>query len=379
METTTPTPPVERSLVAGGDPDERYPLPTKADLRAGDGVMRAHDLGAIARDLIASDAFPFKELASLKIAYLWSEKGGLAGGFPSFGRMTKESKLHRHFSGFDYVASLSVDHLKTIKATRWQVEALVAHQLGHIACATTEKGEKRYGIKGHDFEGFGWEFAHYGVYLAGHVDGAMSVATAIQMGMVFEESDDEGEDYDPEVEQAPGVASEQGPVAGGAPDPDWAEPNDDTHDPETGLPRRGVDPDDYNGVNNLKREKHLAKIREYYGTRTLDDGSEVCTRCGIRADEHPVDVCAGGVQPPPQAQSKNGNGQHDDALPLIDPDRVTQTLSELGIKIAFEIPAGATVGRYINPTNGEPYSTQWAEGEYRGALGNRRRDKTGAR
>lgn len=380
METTTHTPPVERSLVTEGSPDERYPLPAKPQLRAGDGVMRAHDLGTIARTLIDSDAFPFAELADLKIAYLWAERGGLTGGFPAFGRMHKESKVNRHFSQVDYVATLSVDHLTTIKATRWQVEALVAHQLGHIAVATTEKGEKRYGIKGHDFEGFAFEFEHYGVYLSGQVTGAQSIALAIQMGMVFEEGDDDEEAHDPEVAHAPGVEGEIGPVAGGAPDPDWAED----------VPFAGVELEtgNWQPVGSPERDAHIAKIREEHGTRLLDDGSEVCKRCGIRAEDHPVDVCAGGVQEKALKtdlqmsstnSTKNGNGAHDDSLPLIDPDRVCLTLTQTGVQIAYEIPAGETVGRYVHPVSGEIYSTSWAESEYRGAIANTKREKAGVR
>jgi hypothetical protein len=373
MEPTTTTPQHERSLVTGENPDERYPLPDKPKLRVGDGVIRAHDLGTIARTLIDAEDFPFAELKDLKIAYLWAEKGGLVGGFPAFGRMRKEDKVHRHFSGFDYIATLSVDHLTTIKATRWQVEALVAHQLGHIAVATTEKGEKRYGTKGHDFEGFAFEFDHYGVYLSGQVAGAESIALAIQMGMVFEEIDEDGddEDYDPTTHLPPASEGEIGPVASGAPDPDWADR----------LPFDGVELEtgNWQPVGGPEKDAHLAKIREDYGTRVLDDGSEVCKRCGIRAEDHPIDVCAGGVQVAPESTSKNGNGQHDDALPLIDPDRVIQTLSQLGTQIVYVIPKGQTVGQYQHPVTGEVYDRSWAESEYRGAISASKREKAGAR
>lgn len=400
MEPTTHTPPVERSLVTEGTPDERYPLPAKPQLRAGDGVMRAHDLGTIARTLIDSDAFPFKELAGLTIAYLWAEKGGLAGGFPAFGRMSKESKLHRHFSGVDYVASLSVDHLTTIKATRWQVEALVAHQLGHIAVATTEKGEKRYGIKGHDFEGFAFEFEHYGVYLSGQVTGAQSIALAIQMGMVFEEGDDEELDgeFDPTGHLPPADEGELGPVAGGAPDATWAEPLDEEKDLDL----------------QASPEQHLEAIRDAFGTRFLDDGTEVCLRCGVTASDHPVDICVGGpprgfdvkrgsgapatkaerdamgvgqiktysrdeldtmgVTPEtalkPNVKVSRSNGTHDADEPLIDRNRVLQTLTEIGTKIVFED------GAYRHPSGLPVYSTEWVESEFRSAISNKSLHKT---
>lgn len=67
---------------------------------------------------------------------------------------------------------------------------------------------------------------------------------------------------------------------------------------------------------------------------------------------------------------KAANGAHDDS-PLLDPDRVCQTLAERGWQIAYTYRAGEPDGRYTHPITGEVYGTQTVEAEYRAALSGR--------
>jgi hypothetical protein len=398
---STPDVPI-RMLATGGNADERYPVPSKQAFKsAGEGVVEADDLERIADALIADDALPLGHLAALRIGYLWADRGGSAGGFPCFGRLIKASKALLHYAEIDYLVMLSADHLRDAKATRWQVEALVGHQLGHIEMLTTEKGEDRYSVKGHDFEGFAFEFRRWGAYLPGMVAPAQSAASAVQ-SMVWEagEDDDDGEDFDPSIDRAPGVDDEAGPVPGGSPDAEWA----DGYDPseaDFGQSAEAV-PSAEQAQAEDEDWQRAELVRTNFGTTTAEDGAEVCRRCGVGVFDHDPELCTGGAPrttanhkrgkrsaangtaPESQAETgaetlsdrysaSNGNGGHDPNAGdlLIDPDRVMALLTEQGRPIAYqELPDG-TRG-YLNPSTGERYSTAWVEGEFRAALAGRR-------
>lgn len=400
METTTTervdddlsTPDVAiRILATAGDADQRYPVPSKQRFKAaGEGVIKADDLEHIARSLMEDETLPLVSLQRLNIAYLWADKGGTNGGYPALGRLIKASKVLYHFGDMQYVVMLAADHLREMKATRWQVEALVAHQLGHIGLETTEKGKDRLGVQGHDFEGFTWEFAHYGAYLAGMVAPAQAAASAVQMGMVWEAGEDDEEipdrdeircvfcgdpidddghlkmltdengettgyahigcDYDPSIDLPTGVESEAGPVDGGAPAADWAggfaDPIDD--DIDTFPPIVATDKD---------AQKNSVKVPPRRGRK--DSASHA----------------ANGTSPLlGDSGASNGNGGHDKddvAGILLDPDRVLAVLSQLGWRIAYEDSVTEGWGRYVNSETFAPYDTGDVESSYRAALSGR--------
>jgi hypothetical protein len=361
-----------RLLVTSGNADERYPVPSKQRFKdEGEGVIEADDLAHIAAALIRDDTLPLGHLENLSIAYLFAEKGGTTGGYPCLGRCIKASKVLRHFGDMDYVVLLSADNLREMKATRWQVEALVAHQLGHISLETTEKGEDRLGVQGHDFEGFTWEFARYGAYLAGMVAPAQAAASAVQMGLVFEGSDEDDEEpYDPAVDQAPGVETEAGPVPDGAPAAEWAEPLSED--------------DPWPDVVNVTDEEHAASVRAAF-PKQFRDGSGECRACGLPATEHATDYCAGsqmaskkspknrsgatGAESEESAvtselallghlSASNGNGVHDDFdSPDRDPQMAVRILREAGRQIVFED------GEFRHPSGLPVYTAAWVEGE----------------
>jgi hypothetical protein len=420
METTTTervdadlsTPDVAiRILATSGNADDRYPVPSKQRFKdAGEGVIEADDLEHIAQALIRDDTLPLGHLAALRIGYLWAERGGSQGGFPCFGRLIKASKALLHYAEIDYLVMLSADHLRDAKATRWQVEALVGHQLGHIEMLTTEKGEDRYSVKGHDFEGFAFEFKRWGAYLPGMVVPAQAASSAVQMGLIFEESEDEGEedgegeDFDPTVAQAPEVDEEIGPEPDGAPMVDWSETFKD-------------DP----GMLDLVKDEQRAAIRDHadavranFKTMKIND-QEFCAACGVDVFDHDPEVCQGGTPETRKRRSRkmpvdfskivdgaNGahpkessitdespvsepysgsalphaNGNHDAANVaglLLDPDRVCRTLSERGWKIAYQHGIDGEGGGYVNSETFAAYDTGDVETSYRAALAGRAR------
>jgi hypothetical protein len=420
---------VIRLLATGGNADERYPVPSKQRFKdAGEGVIEAEDLERIARALILDEFLPLGHLAALRIGYLWAERGGSAGGFPCFGRLIKASKALLHYAEIDYLVMLSADHLRDAKATRWQVEALVGHQLGHVEMLVTEKGEDRYSVKGHDFEGFAFEFRRWGAYLPGMVVPAQAASSAVQMGLVFEEGDDDdGGDFDPAVDRAPGVEDEIGPGPDGAPAAEWAGEYDEPSAAEVEAMLGGEEDAIFGDVSPSEEtlrddlEIRLSVIREEYGTKINMGGTEVCRRCGIAAAEHALDRCDGGtpsienvdkertgLRKPhdkspknrsgatgagseesgiagedrvlgdlgassfPLANGTNGNHDRDDAAGiLLDPDRVCQTLAERGWKIAYQAPFDGAEGIYLNSETFAVYDTGDVEAEFRAVLAGR--------
>lgn len=384
----------QRIELCGGNPDEAYPIPSEhAFESARSGRLAAPDLERMAARLIAFKPLDLDHLVKYRLRVLWAKSGGSSGGKPRWGAVKLADPDNKFFTSengnnpIDARIFLAAGNLREAEATRWQVANELAFQLCRMSLHTTQEGDdERLVLVGPDAAFFTAQMRVFGPTTPEVRIAAKAMLATRQMSFAWTGSDNDDEDadddYDPTGHLPPAGEGEVGPVAGGAPPADWAdpheEPNDDTHDPETGLARDAKD-----SVLQAARDAHLATIRADYGTRVLDDGSEVCRRCGVRALEHPLELCAGGVQADaktePQVRSKNGNGQHDDALPLIDPDRVIQTLSQLGTQIVYCIPPGATIGQYQHPVSGEIYSQEWAEKSYRAAISNSKREKAGIR
>lgn len=163
------------TLLTGGDPDEQYPAPSNDrflvddwwDTPHGDDkepprhdFIAAADVERIAAALIARHDATFKHLGELAVAYRWKREGGDAGGKATLGKCVKTAGLVKHFGGVDFVIWLAADHCRSLRLTRWQVEALVYHELLH-----TERDEKGKPIViPHDFAGFAKEIEHYGLW-----------------------------------------------------------------------------------------------------------------------------------------------------------------------------------------------------------------------
>jgi len=151
-----------RELVTGGDPDARYPVPSVQRFVDDRGspveFIDAPELAAIAVALMDARAPLFNPVRGFKIGYLWKLKGGEESGKAKFGQCARTSGLVRYFGTVDFVIWLAADHCRNGALTRWQVEALVCHELLHATI--NEKGAPA--IAPHEFAGFLRELAWYG-------------------------------------------------------------------------------------------------------------------------------------------------------------------------------------------------------------------------
>lgn len=155
-EVMTPT---TRTLVTSiGDPDEPFPMPDDRRFSEADSdFVDAPDLEAIAGAII--EARPsLRWLEKRTLTYLWKRAGGNDAGKARFGACVKPTGLARYWGKSDFVIWLALDHCRNAFLTRWQVEALLTHELLH--CDETEKGAPA--LKPHDFAGFTAELAWYG-------------------------------------------------------------------------------------------------------------------------------------------------------------------------------------------------------------------------
>lgn len=159
--------PARRRLIGGGIPDGQYYVPTLDRFKSDPGLadpdldfVEAPDVEAIAVELIAEHA-RFAHLAGRRVAYRWKRTGGKAGGKLTLGKCVKPSGLLRDETRADWFIWLAADNC--LGLTNWQIEALVFHELLH---ADEDEHGKRQ-LRPHDFEGFGPEIEHYGLWDAG--------------------------------------------------------------------------------------------------------------------------------------------------------------------------------------------------------------------
>lgn len=178
-----------RRLVTGGDPDDGYPTPPGrlwVDELTGEVLdfLPAPDVEAIAAALIEAHPALFDHLPRFRVAYRWKRAGGAEGPKARFGQCQKASGLVKHYGRVDFTIWLAADHVGDAALTRWQVEALIAHEMLHIERGTGAKSV----IRPHDHEGFVDELRLYGPWQA---DLAQFVAAARQLPL-FDEGDGDG-------------------------------------------------------------------------------------------------------------------------------------------------------------------------------------------
>lgn len=136
-----------------------YEVPT--DAAFGDEAwLYANDLETIA-DRLVEQRPELAHLYDFTTKFFWRRKGGESGGHLTLGKCAKVGGLAGAFApGVTFAVWLAADHCRERKATDYQVEAYVYHELLHTA--TDEKG--RPVIVGHDFTGFHTEVREYGLY-----------------------------------------------------------------------------------------------------------------------------------------------------------------------------------------------------------------------
>ena len=167
-----------KTLVTAGRPEDRYPVP------AGHGAFwLAGDIEVIAQRLIDRQLPDFPECS---VTYLWKASGGGAGGVATLGKTVKASGLTEFFAQCDFIVWLGADHVEGMEFTRYQVEALVFHELLHIVKIENEDGDAKAILRGHDFEGFQREIDVYGFWMTDAAAIARSVQGRLALGEVPE-------------------------------------------------------------------------------------------------------------------------------------------------------------------------------------------------
>lgn len=170
-----------RHLVTPGNPNAQYLVPDPARSDPGDSkdYLAAPDLLPVMHALIAAhDELNF--LAEHRILLLWKRKGGSNKGAPRMGKTQLITGLASHFTGDDEaVVWLAADHVGEAYLSRYQVEALLYHELCHF---DEDEETRELLLKGHDFEGFRSEIERYGWW----DEKTAAIADAVQLRLVEE-------------------------------------------------------------------------------------------------------------------------------------------------------------------------------------------------
>jgi len=143
----------ERRLITGDhDPDEAYPVPGYISGEFAD----APDLAVIGRALVEK-RFHFPE--DVSIDFLWK-----AQGTKKADAMCVPLKgVAAHYGGYDYTIWVAADAVEVRPYSRYQVEALLHHELCHIEIEESDNGVKK-STRPHDLEVFRSELEHYGFW-----------------------------------------------------------------------------------------------------------------------------------------------------------------------------------------------------------------------
>lgn len=176
---------VSEKLVTVGDPLELFPdLPRVEDFaEAGSDYLLCDEEQFTTAKRVGEALIRAKltHLLDVPIAYLWKAGGGTRNGRAVFGRAARVSALLRVFIRPKGFVILSADHVRNAKMTRFQVEALIYHELMHFRF-----DEGQLSLGGHDFEAFHFEVAEYGKW---RPDLASAHETFKQLDLIQEAGD----------------------------------------------------------------------------------------------------------------------------------------------------------------------------------------------
>lgn len=159
--------PPERLLLTGGDPDALAKLPGSHKFYDKGGYRidfcRAPEVADLAARLIHH--YPeFTHLRGLRIAYLWRRKKQAKAGKLVLGTCSSLSGIPQAFLEADWAVTIGAESCREAKLTAYQLEALVYHELCHIAPPDEDDPESVPTLTGHDFEGFADELRRYGLW-----------------------------------------------------------------------------------------------------------------------------------------------------------------------------------------------------------------------
>ncbi len=156
-----------------------FPIPSEAEL---DGEFTPSDvLDALADDLIIKHRLTVADGCTIK--FFFRDHGGKSKGRAVLGKTIKPTGLLHHFSGADFIVWIAADHLRESGASVVDVEAVLFHELNHVAeKVDDETGESTYLVAGHDWEGFESEIAHYGLR-ARHLTPLVAAVKQLALGL----------------------------------------------------------------------------------------------------------------------------------------------------------------------------------------------------
>lgn len=161
---------MERRLLTAGHPDDRFPVPPQGHF--GSDYLDAPELKDIG-EAICRQVLTDLDDGELIIDFRWKAKGGKSGGNLIMGKCVKLSGLVRHYAlGAHFTVWLAADHCAAQRYTRWQIEALLHHELMHIEREEVEDsdgnvtGEVVYRTRGHEVELFYADIERYGLWQA---------------------------------------------------------------------------------------------------------------------------------------------------------------------------------------------------------------------
>lgn len=139
------------------DPKQPYPgIPDEKDFEEeGEDFLEAEDLAEIGLRVIRERNL--EHLKGLPIAFFWKKKGGARHGRPILGTCQKPSGLLAHYCTASFIVLVAADHARSYQLTRFQMEALLFHELSH-----TDVDEGKPILVSHDCEVFVRELEYYG-------------------------------------------------------------------------------------------------------------------------------------------------------------------------------------------------------------------------
>ncbi len=142
-----------RTLITGGNPEERFPIPEDGAWE----FLPAPDLERVGLALIGSCP-ELAHVAGLDVAFVWKRKGGKKRGW-----CQRPSGLLKFYAKSDFVIWLAADHTFDLSMTRWEVEALLFHELSFADLETDkETGETKPVMRSLEIEAWVSELERYG-------------------------------------------------------------------------------------------------------------------------------------------------------------------------------------------------------------------------
>lgn len=153
-----------RHLVTEGDPDAAFPVPTDDYFRSD--YLDAPEIKKVGVALMENRLRALDD-GELLVDFVWRRHGSISSGNAVLGKTRKLSGVARYYAlGTHFLIEIAADFTQGF--TRYQMEALVYHELLHITREEKEDkagmSEVVYGLRGHDAELFYDELETYGLW-----------------------------------------------------------------------------------------------------------------------------------------------------------------------------------------------------------------------